>query len=164
MQIRQDDEVLSYTGYNFISGDGCPTGLTIQDQLEAALNDKIDTLVVVRSSMYVNEASVIITLLLFLSLQLNQNGAQMSASTIGVVYDDISTYFSNTNNVNKWEDGRIIGVNDYSQSEEFNTLVVAHTLEALSKFSGSTPQNTCIMFACHGVSIFMYFVIDIRIK
>ena len=56
----------AYTSYNFVKGQGCPPGLTVAEQLAAAASDALDVLVVV-----------------------NQNGAQNSNSTIGVVYDDI---------------------------------------------------------------------------
>jgi hypothetical protein len=69
-QLRQMGVLATaYTAYNFVSGPGCPTGMTVADQMAAAAADAVDMLVVV-----------------------NQNGAQNSNSTIGVVYDDIMTH------------------------------------------------------------------------
>ena len=59
----------AYTAYNFVTGPGCPTGMTVADQMATAAADAVDLLVVV-----------------------NQNGAQNSNSTIGVVYDDVRAY------------------------------------------------------------------------
>ncbi len=61
----------AYTSYNFVKGPGCPSGMTVEEQMAAAADDAVDLLVVV-----------------------NQNGAQNSNSTIGVVYDDIMTYLA----------------------------------------------------------------------
>jgi hypothetical protein len=74
----------AYTSYNFVKGPGCPVGLTVAEQMAAAADDAVDLLVVV-----------------------NQNGAQNSNSTIGVVYDDIRTYLASEEGA-KWN-ATIIG-------------------------------------------------------
>lgn len=119
----------AYTAYNFVTGPGCPTGMTVADQMAAAAADAVDLLVVV-----------------------NQNGAQNSNSTIGVVYDDVRAYLRSAAG-GTWN-ATIIGIDDYSQSSEFNRLLVQHTTEALEAFPSAAPpplpQDTCIVFACHG--------------
>ena len=52
-----------------MKGVGCPTGLTVAEQMQLAADDGVDLLVVV-----------------------NQNGAQNSNSTIGIVYDDVKAF------------------------------------------------------------------------
>ncbi len=64
-------DATAYTAYNFVKGPGCAVGLSVEEQMAAAADDALDMLVVV-----------------------NQNGAQNSNSTIGVVYDDIKTYLA----------------------------------------------------------------------
>lgn len=64
-------DATAHTSYNFVKGPGCPAGLTVADQMAAAAADAVDVLVVV-----------------------NQNGAQNSNSTIGVVYDDVRAYLA----------------------------------------------------------------------
>lgn len=61
----------AYTAYNFVKGPGCPAGVTVAEQMAAAAADAVDVLVVV-----------------------NQNGAQNSNSTIGVVYDDVLAHLA----------------------------------------------------------------------
>jgi ferrochelatase len=59
----------------------------------------------------------------------------------------VATFLQTSSN---WA-AKITGINDYSQNEDYTNIVVQHTEEALASFAGSTPSNTCIMFACHGI-------------
>ena len=64
-------DATAYTSYTFVKGPGCPAGVTVAEQMAAAAADAVDVLVVV-----------------------NQNGAQSSNSTIGVVYDDVLAHLA----------------------------------------------------------------------
>jgi hypothetical protein len=159
----------AYTSYNFVKGPGCPSGMTVEEQMAAAADDAVDLLVVV-----------------------NQNGAQNSNSTIGVVYDDIMTYLASPAGA-KWNT-TIIGAPQllffvfrdiqwtsililvyrnqrllakcrvsgpgqephhgaYCGACEGFGAHVTELQEALASFPDSpspAPSDTCIMFACHG--------------
>jgi hypothetical protein len=114
-------DAAAYTSYNFVKGPGCPAGLTVADQMAAAAADAVELLVVV-----------------------NQNGGQNSNSTIGVVYEDIHHYLASPSG-SKWNvtilgqllaivlgcagpDAAAAGIDDYSQTDAFNQLIVQHTL------------------------------------
>ncbi len=159
----------AYTSYNFVKGPGCPTGMTVEEQMAAVADDAVDLLVVV-----------------------NQNGAQNSNSTIGVVYDDIRTYLASSAGA-KWnttiigthvhdglqvcffvfQDMILIFMNrnrrllaNYRVSRigeephhgadgacECCSADVTAVQESLASFPDSpspAPSDTCIMFACHG--------------
>jgi hypothetical protein len=166
----------AYTSYNFVKGPGCPSGMTVEEQMAAAADDAVDLLVVV-----------------------NQNGAQNSNSTIGVVYDDIMTYLASPAGA-KWNttiigarlfflilsctfvfrfpryptDMILIFVNRnqrllakcrvpgpgqephhgvYCGACEGFCAHITALQEALASFPDSpspAPSDTCIMFACHG--------------
>ena len=118
-------DATAYTAYNFVKGPGCPVGLSVEEQMAAAAADALDVLVVV-----------------------NQNGAQNSNSTIGVVYDDIRTYLASAKGAH-WNTTIIgeccqcirvscfakremllilsTGIDDYSQNDTFNQLLIQHT-------------------------------------
>jgi protoheme ferro-lyase len=124
---RPADEVRGYMGTNFVTGDGCPDGLLIVDQLRRMRTDGVEKIVVV-----------------------NQNGAQNSKSTIGIAYDDVNSYFASEGK--DWQ-VLVLGIDDYSQTNAFNELVTNHTQRALTAapFAAAAPADVCIVFTCHGV-------------
>eukprot|EP00746_Dinoflagellata_sp_MGD_P027790 gnl/MRDRNA2_/MRDRNA2_16562_c0_seq1.p1 gnl/MRDRNA2_/MRDRNA2_16562_c0~~gnl/MRDRNA2_/MRDRNA2_16562_c0_seq1.p1 ORF type:complete len:385 (-),score=77.79 gnl/MRDRNA2_/MRDRNA2_16562_c0_seq1:307-1461(-) len=116
----------AYTGYNFVSGPGCPAGVTIVDQAKKALADGVDTLLLV-----------------------NQNGAQQSNTSIGVAYEQVAPILKDS----AWKDVQVLGLDDYSQVAGFEDLLIDFVSKHFHSSLGSqgvAANETCVLLAAHG--------------
>lgn len=124
--LRPDDTLSAYTGYNFVSGSGCPAGVTVVDQAWKALADGVDTLLLV-----------------------NQNNAQQSNTSIGVSYEQIAPILKK----DAWKDVQVLGLDDYSQSSGFEDLLIDFVTGQFHSALGShgvAATDTCMLLAAHG--------------
>jgi protoheme ferro-lyase len=119
--LRPQHKFTAYTGYNFVSGKGCPSGVTVVDQARKALSEGVDTLVLV-----------------------NQNGAQQSNTSIGVSYEQIAPALTDP----EWDNVDVLGLDDYSQKTGFENLIIdflGSQFQSLLGSKGVAPANTCMM-------------------
>lgn len=124
--LRPEDTVEAFVGYNFVDGPGCPANVTTVAQARKALASGATEIIVV-----------------------NQNNAQQSNTTNGVSYVQLSTELTRP----QWSNVSVMGLDDYSQTKGFNDLVASFVYENYKLELGSkgvTPEQTCLLFACHG--------------
>jgi len=124
--LPEEDRVSVFTGYNFVSGEGCPLNVTVVDQARMALNAGMDIL-----------------------LMVNQNNAQQSNTTNGVSYEQLSNVIQSEESA--WKDMDVLGLDDYSQLQEFNELLVDYTEKQFNMLLPNVSESdVCLLFACHG--------------